>query len=95
MLDGLRTGWVHGLKLHNHTGTQQKRFLIKGKVSYIMDPHTIMHFICIFNNLFIYKLCNSQRTSATPLIPWVVTEEDGEVLAAHCNCMAGYVYVCN
>ena len=38
---------------------------------------------------------HSQRTSGTPLIPWVVLEEDGEILAAHCNCMAGYVCLQN
>ncbi|XP_065903361.1 uncharacterized protein [Dysidea avara] len=41
------------------------------------------------------KVMHSQRTSGTPLIPWVVLEEDGEILAAHCNCMAGLGEACS
>ena len=29
--------------------------------------------------------------TATPLVPWVVCKDCGEVLAAHCMCMVGYV----
>ncbi|XP_065919932.1 uncharacterized protein [Dysidea avara] len=41
------------------------------------------------------KVMHSQRTSGTPLIPWVVPEEDGEILVAHCNCMAGLGEACS
>lgn len=32
---------------------------------------------------------HSQRMSEKPLTPWVVSEEDGRILAAHYDCMAG------
>ena len=35
---------------------------------------------------------HSQRSSATPLLPWIILEEKGEILAAHCTCMAWYMY---
>jgi hypothetical protein len=34
---------------------------------------------------------HSQRSSETPLKTWAVIKEDGEIVTAHCNCMAGYV----
>uniref|UniRef100_A0A1X7US45 PHD-type domain-containing protein n=1 Tax=Amphimedon queenslandica TaxID=400682 RepID=A0A1X7US45_AMPQE len=33
---------------------------------------------------------HSQQSSCTPLLPWVVIEEDGSVAPAHCTCMAGW-----
>ena len=38
---------------------------------------------------------HSQRVSADFLLPWVVAKQDGEILAAHCTCMAGYVVTVN
>ncbi len=32
---------------------------------------------------------HSQRLSSPHLHPWVVTKKEGEVICAHCNCMAG------
>ena len=32
--------------------------------------------------------------TATPLVPWVVCKDSGEILVAHCTCMAGYVTHC-
>ena len=31
--------------------------------------------------------------SASMLLPWVIVTEQGQVLAAHCTCMAGDVYL--
>ena len=31
----------------------------------------------------------SQRMNETPLLPWVIMTSTGEVIAAHCDCMAG------
>ena len=41
-------------------------------------------------SILILQVKHSQRMSTTPLLPWVVVEERGEILAAHCTCMAGY-----
>lgn len=35
------------------------------------------------------KVKHSQRMSATPLLPWFVAEKCGDILGAHCTCMAG------
>uniref|UniRef100_A0A1A8PLE3 SWIM-type domain-containing protein n=1 Tax=Nothobranchius rachovii TaxID=451742 RepID=A0A1A8PLE3_9TELE len=38
---------------------------------------------------------HSQRSSETPLKTWIISKEDGEVIAAHCNCMAGLSESCS
>ena len=38
---------------------------------------------------------HSQRMSEKPLIPWVIAEESGKVIAGHCNCMAGLGECCS
>lgn len=37
---------------------------------------------------------HSQRLSDTPLSCWMVIEESGEIVCAHCNCMAGLGETC-
>ena len=36
---------------------------------------------------------HSQRLSQKCLMPWVIVEMKGTILAAHCTCMAGYVNI--
>ncbi|XP_048023246.1 uncharacterized protein LOC125253351 isoform X1 [Megalobrama amblycephala] len=38
---------------------------------------------------------HSQRSSETPLKTWIIAKEAGEVIAAHCNCMAGLSESCS
>ncbi|KAK7106644.1 hypothetical protein V1264_017874 [Littorina saxatilis] len=38
---------------------------------------------------------HSQSLCEKPLKPWVIIEEDGTVLTAHCNCMAGIAESCS
>lgn len=45
--------------------------------------------------LFFSKVNHSQRSSETPLKTWIIAQEDGEVIAAHCNCMAGLSESCS
>ncbi|CAI5669920.1 unnamed protein product [Oreochromis niloticus] len=40
-------------------------------------------------SLVFARVNHSQRSNETPLKTWVIAKEDGEVIAAHCNCMAG------
>ena len=35
------------------------------------------------------KVNHSQKLAQSPLIPWIVAKKDGQILLAHCNCMAG------
>ncbi|XP_046864314.1 uncharacterized protein LOC124458317 [Xenia sp. Carnegie-2017] len=47
------------------------------------------------NNCLVFARVNhSQRSTATPLKAWVILKDDGEVLTAHCNCMAGLAESC-
>lgn len=40
-------------------------------------------------------MIHSQRFREKPLLPWVICELDGKVLAGHCNCMAGLGESCS
>lgn len=40
-------------------------------------------------------MSHSQALSATPLRPWIVVQKDGEVVTAHCTCMAGLGEACS
>ena len=42
-----------------------------------------------------FQVRHSQRMNDTPLHPWLVAETTGNVLAAHCDCMAGLGEVCS
>ena len=44
------------------------------------------------NLLLLLQVKYSQRMSATPLLPWVVIKRKGEILPAHCTCMARPTY---
>ena len=37
---------------------------------------------------------HSQKLRDKPLEPWIIAEKDGEILAAHCTCMAGLGETC-
>ena len=87
MLDGsnfMRFSWVNNLKLHQFKVSDGWNFLIMGKVSHKCRQTTDV----IINQ----KVKHSQRMSANSLLPWVIVTQQGQVLAAHCTCMAGYVY---
>ena len=44
---------------------------------------------------FMALIKHLQRLSAPPLKVWVATMHDGEVLSAHCTCMAGIGEACS
>ena len=41
-----------------------------------------------------FQVLHSQRLRDTALVPWVIAEEDGKILASHCTCMAGLGETC-
>ncbi|XP_059426209.1 uncharacterized protein LOC132160583 [Carassius carassius] len=41
------------------------------------------------------RVNHSQRSSETPLKTWIIAKEAGEIIAAHCNCMAGLSESCS
>jgi len=47
------------------------------------------------NCLVSARVRHSQRMNETPLHPWLIAEKGGNVLTAHCNCMAGLGESCS
>jgi len=47
------------------------------------------------NYLFLSTVKHSQSVSLPPLKVWVITKSDGEVITAHCTCMAGLGEACS
>ena len=45
-------------------------------------------------NLF-EQVNHSQKMNEKPLTPWVLSMVDGNILAAHCDCMAGLGETCS
>ena len=43
----------------------------------------------------ISRVNHSQRLKEKPLIPWIIAETAGKILAAHYNCMAGLGKTCS
>lgn len=41
------------------------------------------------------RVNHSQRARETPLKAWILSEKDGTVCSAHCNCMAGLCEACS
>ncbi|KAK3744269.1 hypothetical protein QZH41_019934 [Actinostola sp. cb2023] len=45
--------------------------------------------------LIFARVNHSQRSTVTPLKTWVIVKDDGEIVNAHCNCMAGLYESCS
>ena len=45
-------------------------------------------------SLYTLQVKHSQRLNDPAVLPWLIAEKDGTVLAAHCNCTAGLGEVC-
>ncbi|KAG7471803.1 hypothetical protein MATL_G00101830 [Megalops atlanticus] len=52
----------------------------------------VLHNDC---RLVFARVNRSQRSGETPLKTWIIAKQDGEVIAAHCNCMAGLSESCS
>ena len=86
----LKAGWVHQLRLHQFYVSGNLRFVVMGKV--IGKIYLARARLLLYHILYV-QVKHSQKMSATPLLPWVIVEKQGAVLAAHCTCMAGYSYI--
>lgn len=42
-----------------------------------------------------HKVQHSQRMNAAPHIVWVLAEMNGEIICAHCTCIAGLCETCS
>ena len=47
------------------------------------------------NRLVTAKVHHSKRMREKPLLPWIICECSGKILAVHCNCMAGLGETCS
>ena len=54
--------------------------------------HCFIHrYYSVLFHTVLLQVKHSQRLSSTPLVPWSILMMDGDILAAHCTCMAGLV----
>lgn len=80
------------------------------KVSFVGFFCTVTHYVCnsvsdkysstrfiiyYLHCCFCLQVFHSQSLCEKPLKPWVIIEQDGTVLTAHCNCMAGIAESCS
>ena len=38
---------------------------------------------------------HSQKMNEKPLVPWIIAEAEGKIIAANCDCMAGLGETCS
>ena len=93
MLDSegfVRAGWVHDLVLHKFSTTGNvMKFVVKGKVYSKNIYMAIQTHVLLPCFKIILQIKHSQCMAETPLLPWVILEQDGGILAAHCTCITG------
>ena len=82
----VKAGWVHSLRAHSfkHSSASGDRWLVMGKV---YNYYTWLYYDDDDNN--VGKTLSKDDSNPTDTIPWVVCQENGEILCAHCTCMAG------
>ena len=70
--------------MKNHKSLEAHQFFRAGWV------HTIRHLKTVKGIYVLHTgVRPSQRVGDKPHLPWVGIDNDGSVVAAHCNCMAG------
>ena len=67
------------------------KMIVIGKVSDVCITAGVLHGLLIYT----LQVNHSQRLSEKPLIPWLISMDDGKILAAHCKCMAGMGETCS
>ena len=78
------TGIYSAEAMKNYKSLEAYRFFISGWVGTVTFLQTVsLHYI------FKANVKPSFRVNNTPHHPWVAVNEDGQVLAGHCDCMAG------
>ena len=83
-------GWIREI----FVSAEGERRLLTAKVliaTSVSVRHNDLTSLCLST----YKVNPSQRMREKPLLPWVIFETSGEVLACHCNCMAGLGETCS
>ncbi len=77
---------MHDLKLHQvkHDGDGIKKFVVMARVCIVAWNN-----ISKINVALINCLISRLSTRNEFLLPWVIFENDGSILSAHCTYMAG------
>ena len=65
-----------------------KRIVIGKTIEAWQPKVSTLAFFCVQVN-------HSQKLSEKPLTPWIIAMNDGRILAAHCDCMAGLGETCS
>ncbi|XP_078658592.1 uncharacterized protein LOC144903975 [Branchiostoma floridae x Branchiostoma belcheri] len=86
----LSTSWAMNQQMKAYKSMEAYNFFVSGWVDTLhmktVDPDKI---------LVTARVKHSQKATATPLKPWFVAEKNGNVILAHCNCMAGVSEACS
>ena len=66
---------------------EDKRVVTAEIVNYLCTVHVLLYLTFI--------IMHSQRLSEKPVSSWIITEPNGNILCAHCDCMAGLGECCS
>ncbi|KAJ4944639.1 hypothetical protein JOQ06_013182 [Pogonophryne albipinna] len=81
--------WIESLKAFKSTDAYQ--YAVAGWV----NDTKIWHVEKTHLHVITAKVNHSQAMNSKPTFPWIVVQEDGTVVMAHCTCMAGLGEVCS
>ena len=82
-------GVFSGEAMDNFRSLEAYKFFVSGWVQ------TVFHMRLSGNIVFKADVKPSYRVNDEPHHPWVALKTSGQVIAAHCDCMAGYVFYIN
>ncbi|XP_035689579.1 uncharacterized protein LOC118424879 [Branchiostoma floridae] len=86
----LTTSWATNNQMKAYKSMEAYNFFVSGWVDTLQ-----MKTVSPDKVLVAARVKHSQRNTATPLKPWFLAEENGNILLAHCDCMAGVSEACS
>ncbi|EDO30929.1 predicted protein [Nematostella vectensis] len=87
----LQTSWATGQQMKAYKSLEAYNFFVSGWVNSILTKKVTSSTRILVTG----RINHSQRSRATPLKSWFLAEKSGEVIVAHCNCMAGLSEACS
>ena len=86
----LQTSWATGQQMKAYKSLDAYNFFVSGWVNTILTKNVIDLRVVVTG-----RINHSQRSRATPLKTWFLSERSGEVIVGHCDCMAGLSEACS
>ncbi|XP_057708134.1 uncharacterized protein LOC130926863 [Corythoichthys intestinalis] len=86
----LQTSYYTRQQMKAYKSLEAYNFFVSGWVNHLGTKRLRDNHRLVFA-----RVNHSQRSNETPLKTWIIAKEDGEVIAAHCNCMAGLSESCS